>query len=239
MHAEAMIQSHFIDVISLTLGDPPKDRDWSATLAEFVGAKPLTSEALEREAKYIVATGNKAFPGFRRCREAIKAALDAPNMATRHGADEAMLSLTPAQRYHVMAAKHAAAHGGTCFNVTPDKTLAWDAWEAYFLGTGVHFMASRMASGNPVTTPAEYPWQFDGAANETHLRNAARAASDRRSRTANSASVPRVLVDWRPMAGLKPKPKPEPAKREVWEPDLSPITVSPSLLATLAPQEGF
>lgn len=233
MHAEAMIQSHFIDVIALTLGDPPKDRDWSATLAEFVGSKPLTSEALEREAKHLVATGSKAFPGFRRCREAIKAAVDAPEANARHGASESLAGLTPAQRYHVMAAKHVAQIGKGCFQITPALQPQWDTWEAYYIATGVHFMASRMSAGNPITTAAEYPWQFDGAANEAALRSAASATSARRARVGNFAVVPRVLLDWRSMAGVRPKPKPEAAKPEKWEPDLSPVSISQSLASSI------
>jgi hypothetical protein len=220
-------------VIAQTLGDPPKDRDWAGTLSEFAGSKALTAEALQREAKHLVATGSKAFPGFRQCIKAVEAAIREPNAVTNRKQGESDLNLSPADRYHKWALQHVMSSKESPVALNYGQQPQWDLWEAYFIATGVHFMASQMSAARTVTVPAALPWNFDAGANEAALRSTANAVQERRDRVASGETGRRFKIDWKRMTGIKPRPEPTPHVHvhEDTGPDLSPVSVSPSLAA--------
>ncbi len=217
---EQTLQTYFVDRIARTLGDPPKDRDWARDISEIFAGVPVPQQAIEAAAEHLVRTGGKTFPGFSKCCDALK------NAVERSNEPQAGTAQRHEDTFHSRSERHIRMNGGRMFAIggvstgTDDET---EAWKAYFRKTGYSpFLLSQLGSGKVVTLPAQFPHEFDASAPRASHGEAIQRHDVR-------VRPPSIGSAWRERAGIKAKPAPEPPKSDVWEPDLSPVSVSDAL----------
>lgn len=156
-----MMQTHFVDRVAATLGEPPAGRDWPGDLAARFEGHSLDAPVLQAAADHLVNHGGKTFPGFGRCYSALRAAVARrlPSVETPAGA--------PAPGYHEAAKTYIERHGGRCYEISPDNpetASAYQAWRVYFAGVDVPFLMSMTDRLATITVPARLPWEFDPTA---------------------------------------------------------------------------
>lgn len=155
----SMIQTHFLDRIANTHGQPPKDTDWATDLSLKLEGVEARQDQLNRAADALVTTiRSKSFPSFAVCLQAIRKECErAPYEAVHTGAG------ITRENYTEHVRKWKGKFAPEYLVITRDQVAQWETWRAYYERKGFKF--DYEALSNPArqnwTVPTMWPDQFD------------------------------------------------------------------------------
>jgi hypothetical protein len=165
----SMIQTHFLDRISNTHGEPPKDTEWATDLSVRLEGVDATAEQLNRAADSLVETiKSKSFPPFSVCLKAIRDAVQDRYAKGGHiGAVEGITS----ENYSHHVQKWRGRFGNDYLVLSRNQAAEWETWREYFrikAEFDPKFGFDYEALSNPAkqdwTVPTPWPDMFDRSA---------------------------------------------------------------------------